>query len=320
MMEDVSHFLALHKSVLKTLCRVCGQCLPKNSNHIITIDLMQNISCAFPDNFLEDNPDTHPNKICNNCYSKAKNFVKRNSIHDAMPVLWKPHGDDCKVCSKSRREIGRPKKKSCGRKGRPPSSSTQKAPINQSGENGKDWSNELLSKIFLTSPVTSLSLTLRDLDIKMEQNKHLHNIICCLCNDILKRPVVLNCGHVYCSRCLVTHLRSKRSMCVRCNSIIQPHEDSVRPGTIVNQLLETVNINLKCGCSTQLSAANSHQCFTTLQTPSPSKPIPQNVMNFVGHIVGMQMKQSSLPNNTIQLPSGGPTVKFNIIIYNLILL
>ena len=147
-MEDALQFLALHKPVLKTLCRVCGQCLPKNSNHIITIELMQNISCAFPDNFLEDNPDTHP-KICNNCYSKAKKFVKRNSIYDAMPVLWKPNGDDCKVCSKSRREIGRSKKKSCGRK----------APINRSGGNGKDWSNELLSKIFLTSPVTSLSLT-----------------------------------------------------------------------------------------------------------------------------------------------------------------
>ena len=108
MMEDALQFLALHKPVLKTLCRVCGQCLPKNSNHIITIELMQNISCAFPDNFLEDNPDTHP-KICNNCYSKAKKFVKRNSIYDAMPVLWKPNGDDCKVCSKSRREIGRSK-------------------------------------------------------------------------------------------------------------------------------------------------------------------------------------------------------------------
>ena len=144
--------------------------------------------------------------------------------------------------------------------------------------------------------MTNISLCLGELNLTVDENKHLENIMCCFCKDLLKRPVVLNCGHPYCSQCLVTHLRSNSPNCILCDTFIPSTEDSVRPGTVINKVIDTIHVKLNCGCSTQLSSAKGHECYTTLKTPSPSKPIPQNVMEFVGQVVGIKMKQSSLPN------------------------
>ena len=42
---------------------------------------------------------------------------------------------------------------------------------------------------------------------------------------------------------------------------------------------------------------------------TPSKTIPPEVERIVSHVVNIKMKQSSLPNNTIQLPTKGPQVR-----------
>ena len=43
---------------------------------------------------------------------------------------------------------------------------------------------------------------------------------------------------------------------------------------------------------------------------SPSKPIPGIIEEFIAHVVNIKMKQSTLPNQTIQLPTKGPQVKY----------
>ena len=259
------------------------------------------ISSAFPDDLSADKSEIHPKFMCNNCYSKAKNFISRRSIHSVVPFIWSPHDNECKICFGLAKR-GRPTKKSPGRKGRPPA--TKKATATNT------WSDELISAVFLRSPIDTLSITLKDLNISMEENQHLQNILCSFCKDILKRPVILDCGHPYCASCLSSYLKtnSNESKCSSCNSRIQPLEDSVRPGTVINKLIKTVNVNLKCGCSTQLASTSSHECPTNIKSLSPSKPISKNVMEFVGQVVGRQMRQSVLPNQTIHLPSGGPQV------------
>ena len=42
---------------------------------------------------------------------------------------------------------------------------------------------------------------------------------------------------------------------------------------------------------------------------SPSKPVPRIIEQCVTHVVNIKMKQSILPNQTIQLPTKGPQVK-----------
>ena len=42
---------------------------------------------------------------------------------------------------------------------------------------------------------------------------------------------------------------------------------------------------------------------------TPSKEIPPEVEKLVSHVVSIKMKQSTLPNNTIQLPTKGPQVR-----------
>ena len=288
-----------HIKLLESLCRICGKELPPKSNHILSQELKKNISDAFVDSFKNDKPEVNPNQICNNCYAKAQNFLKRGSIHGVIPIPWTPHTENCSVCTKLTKR-GRPKK-TPGRKGRPPAApSTPKKSF--------AWTDELLSSIYLKSPVTTMSLSLKSLDIDMETNKQLKNILCCFCKDIIRRPVILNCGDAYCSSCLVNHLKSEApAVCVSCHVGIPPSEDYVRPGLVLNRVVETVNVNLKCGCSVQISEIKTHHC-PPLKTPPSSQPISKDILEFVGQVVGIQMRQSSLPNNTIQLPSGGPLV------------
>ena len=48
-----------------------------------------------------------------------------------------------------------------------------------------------------------------------------------------------------------------------------------------------------------------------IMTLSPSKPVPKKVAECVGHVLKIQMHQSDMPNNSVQIPSGGPQVRNN---------
>ena len=128
----------------------------------------------------------------------------------------------------------------------------------------ENWSPEFLTSIFLKSPMTSLSVSLADLNIEPLQNPQLKHISCSLCKDLLKRPVVLQCNHAYCSICLVghsnTHIQGKLPECIECKAVIPPSENSLQSGVFLSQIMESVNVKLKCGCSTQLASSKSHIC------------------------------------------------------------
>ena len=44
---------------------------------------------------------------------------------------------------------------------------------------------------------------------------------------------------------------------------------------------------------------------------SPSKPVPKEIEKCISHVISVKMKQSSLPNNTVQLATKGPPVTNN---------
>ena len=291
-----------HRNNLNKLCRICGKVLPKHSNQIVTLDLKIKLQEAFPTDFSSDKLDIHPTHVCNNCYSKLNNFENRGSMHCMFPVSWEPHSHNCGVCKTNKG--GRPSK-SKGRKGRPKTTPEESIV-------SEKWSSELLTSVFFNSPSILTNVSLSKLNINTAENPQLQHIICSFCKDFLKRPVLLTCDHAYCSICLLSHLQEKKMpKCIVCENIILPSKNSVRPGTVLARLMESVCIVLKCGCSTQLAHCENHVC--TISTSqilnlTPTKPIPKDVMDCVGHVVGIKMHLSDLPNKTIQLPSGGPVV------------
>jgi hypothetical protein len=46
---------------------------------------------------------------------------------------------------------------------------------------------------------------------------------------------------------------------------------------------------------------------------SPSKPIPAKIAEFVSKVISIKIKQSTLPNNTVQLPTKGSQVSTHTI-------
>ena len=70
---------------------------------------------------------------------------------------------------------------------------------------------------------------------------------------------------------------------MECEQKINPSDDSVKPGTSLSKVMRSIKVKMRCGCSIQLSDSKNHICGTPiLKLPSPSKPISNNVMEFVG--------------------------------------
>ncbi|KAI5078735.1 hypothetical protein GOP47_0006406 [Adiantum capillus-veneris] len=59
------------------------------------------------------------------------------------------------------------------------------------------------------------------------------DLCCALCNDLLYRPVVLNCGDVFCEPCLKMH--NFKSHCPVCNA---PHP----PGSVLQRVFLLINL------------------------------------------------------------------------------
>lgn len=239
------------------------------------------------------------------------NTEKRSGIHSKVPQHWLPHEDPCSTCilREAKSKGGRPSKTK-GKTGRP--KTIQSSSVTT-------WSTELLNTAFLRSPSDYTSPSLADLHITMQENAHIENYICNLCFDLLKRPIVVSkCEHVFCGLCLINYLRENSNpVCPTCKVLIPPMEESIRPGIMLNRLLQSVYVKCNCGIQISLKYGQEHQCskhkvLTTgdILNLSPSKPVPRDVEECVTHIVGIKMKQSSLPNKTIQLPTGSSRVKY----------
>lgn len=67
--------LDFHLTSLDKSCRVCGEYQSHKCakyQHILRdAGLKNKVLCAFGVNVINDDPNIHPQKICNNCYSKC---------------------------------------------------------------------------------------------------------------------------------------------------------------------------------------------------------------------------------------------------------
>lgn len=294
----------LHLARLNKLCRICGNTLPDRS-HIVQ-EHIKNLDSIFRADFYSDRAGIHPKKFCHSCFATISNVLKRDSATAIVPVKWYTHKDtECKTCilSAQKKRGGKPMKRRGG--GNP----THKAV--DSAE--KTWTPLELNKIYRkTSELFYYSgNVLSDINISEGNWEHL---ICSLCSNILKRPLMINqCNHVFCALCLTNWLENS-NRCPTCSIPTTPGD--VSPGLCISRILNTRVVKGTCGCSFKLLSAQSHTCspalsFTTLEMMqlSPSKPVPKKVEECIAHVVGIKMQQSNLPNKTVQLPSGSSQVR-----------
>ena len=77
-------------------------------------DHKNNLTSTFRIDFSSEIPNIHPANFCLKCYSTMKNIEKKKvTTHSIDLVEWKPHDENCSVCTKFSYSLkgGRPKKK-----------------------------------------------------------------------------------------------------------------------------------------------------------------------------------------------------------------
>ena len=129
--------------------------------------------------------------------------------------------------------------------------------------------------------------------------------------------VIKRCEHGFCGLCLTNHLRGNSDpACPTFNQPVPPTADSIRPGILLNRMFQSAYVKCSCGVQIQVKVSQEHQCQHTkiittgdILNMRPSKPVPIDVDECINHIVGIKMKQSLLPNHTIQLPTGSSRVQ-----------
>lgn len=180
-----------HKKHLQNLCRVCGHkpkgyAYEKGSSQCSAV-----LSSVFGITVGEDNDDTHPPVVCNQCYLTMRQLhtakeTGRYRGTDLTPNLWSPHSPNCQLCDAPPMPRRRPKKKA---KGRP------------SGDNIHHWSQKVthhLSNLH-THKYAESSLEVSN----FLSNPYLEYCVCQICKSVPSEPVqILGCQHLLCKGCV----------------------------------------------------------------------------------------------------------------------
>ena len=99
-----------HVNVLKSLCRLCGGKLAKDT--FLVMKHASSIMLAFYLDITSDTENLHPPKMCLKCYSTMKNIEKRQTTSNLKTKTWDHHTDtDCLICSKHKLKAVRKAKK-----------------------------------------------------------------------------------------------------------------------------------------------------------------------------------------------------------------
>lgn len=326
-----------HERKLSQLCRVCGHLLEQRNyevkKHERNIEIVYQIS-------TKNDSSIHPKYFCLKCYSSLSNSLKRNTTVIKDIYKWTEHVEgDCKTCDRfnelKKGIIGRKsiKSKTGSKRGRPKS-------------NAKIWTQEIINAISLTTPNDLLSENLNMSDFQKEINPCLELCICNICNNILRRPMLLSrCEHTFCFNCIISHLKGKneeQTSCPICKE--QIYLDTLSPCSYVLKLLDV--LVLQCyQCNAQFNAINDYKSFnnhihqfhnnsnsynnlsnsansssslnlSAIFDLSPSKEIPREVEEATLHVIRNKMAQSNLPNKSIVFKSGGPRVSSFILLVN----
>ena len=304
--------IADHQHNLEKLCRVCGKILSEKDSYNIKRDL-KTIQDCFRSNFILDNPEIHPQILCNVCYSSMIKVSSRGSVHSIEPILWKPHSNgECFTCL-------RVKQKSKG--GRP---SKNRGSVGRSRNPTKvtSWeSAELPNSVYLSSPNEGICNSLKLMDIDLNLNPNLKHCICSICKDLMLKPLVVSqCDHSFCGLCLTNSLKTS-PLCPECHVSIPVNDSAVRRGLFFSRLLNEAKVQCKCGSVVSIATYDDHKCVSTPLLPnittgdimqlSPSKPIPRVVQESVYHVIGIMQQQQAtiLPKGTVQIQTNGYTVR-----------
>ena len=107
-----------HLAQLKCRCRVCA-CICRKYCHSTTkvsdkFSMPKDLQEAFGIEVSQDNPEVHPQTVCNNCYLKMRQKLKNKNTNSSLQMFqWVHHTQCCPQCHLFQQEEvgGRPKGK-----------------------------------------------------------------------------------------------------------------------------------------------------------------------------------------------------------------
>ena len=225
---------------LSRLCRVCASVIGQKSNKIFQVSkYITSLKSAFWIEGLEnDSSEIHPPQFCSKCYHVMNNINKKKRTHSQTSLfVWKPHSDHCEVCIHScQKERGgrRPKK--------------HRDVINRFTNMNEVWTKQRTETLAKNTPepnIEKTELNISDLDIKF--NPSLSLCKCFLCDNIIKRPVMIEgCQHAFCLGCIVMKFEGKQLFeCPYCHSKFTPNQ--VVPCKVRHDLIENLQMSCRCG-------------------------------------------------------------------------
>ena len=223
----------IHLANLKKLCRICGTLVLGKVNYLVN-NYTDRLEIAYRCKFTGDKAEIHPEQFCNNCYCKLVNVESRGSVHCIEPISWEEHCDKCKTCVKVVKisKGGRPCKKSKKRT----HMSTAKTPEHSHSNTSLGLAPDILNSIFLNSPTDIVTIILSNLNIDLKSNPVIdEEFICKICNDVVKRPLILPCDHSFCAFCLTNQLKNCSQSCQKC--AISFNITDIKPANLVSRML-----------------------------------------------------------------------------------
>ena len=240
----------MHKSCLKTLCRVCGLQLCRGKAKSVKGYKCSDDSLAMKNTFdidiKGDDPDIHPTHYCHSCRNvmyfsqRAKEENKEYITSSATPVHWEAHTpSQCSVCTRPAGSRGRLKKPR--RPGRPKNVSLR----------------TIVTHIKSISPEPTRSITTQHVA---------QELICPICLEVVNQPIELTtCSSIVCAECLCSWLCTLQSL--SCPCCYSEHLEDYSTIVVVQKVL------LALRQAEPSTPATSHQ--TTSPPPDPLDQILQ---------------------------------------------
>ena len=242
----------------------------------------------------------------NNIYTK-----KRTHFQTSL-FIWNSHTNNCNVFIQSLQK---------GKGGR------RKKKLHE-GVNrfsfAQLWTKEItnsLSKITPANNNDNTDLNISDYDIKF--NPSLSLCKCLLCENIIKRPVMIEgCQHAFCLGCIVLKFEGRQLFeCPYCLNPFSPQQ--VVPCKVRCNLVDQLQISCKCGeLFVSKAKLGSHKinCAADkeghmltvgdlLSLDLDHQSIPESVEKATLRVLQHKIENSN--TGTAEFPSGGPRVRTN---------
>ena len=153
-----------------------------------------------------------------------------------------------------------------------------------------------------------------------ECNPHLKFCTCFLCQDIIRRPILLvPCEHVFCMTCLIPKVEGtlkSDSKCPQCSTLIEDITSSKNTVELTKSL--KLSCPQDCGITffateTGLKEKNEHQCPCPVGNKSSeslnrNNDISREMEEVAMCVIKHKLANSTRPNKTIEFKTGGSRV------------